>query len=228
MPFFKPQTKDPNISTLIISTAESLGGYSVPDGYDPLPVRVADEIKGYDKTEFIDDMFDFLKGYQEKTGEFKDFSFNAEFVDQIPGEDESNSLRYEIDNREYAAGAQGIKDPRWMLRDILEDSNYPGYSVLVYTKPFENIITFTSWSKNYRDADRAADKFEDLIETYTKIFKLKGLNELRFIKRASDVFRERENHTWYGCPITYMVKTTKVKLVYEKTLEDMLIQLTTY
>jgi len=225
--FFTPRTQDPVISSVVLSSLQAVGDLAYPPDYKPLPVKVADEIKDYDKTEFIDDVYDFLTGYQEQTGEFKDFTFNADFVDQIPGDSETNSLRYEIYEREYAQGAQGIRDPRWNLRDVVEDVNNPGYSVLVFTKPFENKIGLTCWSKNYRDADRFADQIEDLIDTYGKIFKAKGLQSLRFLKRGRDLFKERENHTWYGCPLIYLVKTYKVKLVYEKMLEDIAIEITT-
>lgn len=230
MKFFKPVTEDPEVGSIILNIIQSIAGtsdISVPDNTD-----IGDEIKGYGIMEFIDDIYDFLNQYQGHTQEFKDFSFKPNSTYNIPNEDEGNHLRYNIEERTYATTQQGYmqhngrKNFKWALRDIVEDKTKPGYKVLVFEKPFDNTLILTSWSKNYRDANKFAFKIEELLDTYRGIFKMKGLLDLRYIRRKDDVFREVSNYAWYGCPIEFYVKTNQIKLVYEKVLEQISIDLT--
>lgn len=226
--FFQPNTTDPVVGKIIVNILQGAGGIETTDesaGWD--------NIISYDTTEFVDDVYDFMKKYQEHTTEFKDFSMTADFVHYLPTEDESNALRYSIMKRTHASHEQGAHphsgrmNYKWILRDILEDKENPGYGVLVYEAQFDNTIQFTSWSKNYRDANRFAVKFEGLMDTYQYIFKQKGLLNFRYIARDDDLYREKSNYSLYGCPLRYFIRTNAIKLVHEKLLEEIAIELTT-
>lgn len=230
MRFFEPQTKDPLIADIIVNTIESIGispmGAEVPDPY-------ADEIADYDVHNFIDDVYDFLTKYQQLTGEFKDFSMSPSFTYLVPGDDEGNALRYNILQRTIASSEQGQKahqgriDKRWRFIKMLDDVQNPGYKALVYAKPFDNTVQFTSWSKNYRDADTFAFKLEELLDTYSTIFKAKGLLQLNYEGRGEDLAKEKSSFTWFGCPLFYHIRTLKTKVVYEKVLEQIAIDIIT-
>lgn len=225
--YFTPQTKDNEVAVKVVAVLDSFTNANLPAQNN----TTGDIIKGYDLPEFIDDLGAFIKSYQAHTKEFKDFSFSPAYADADVSHDEGNALRYKVMKRTYGSFSQvntpheGVKAPKWNLYDIVEDKNNPGYKVLIYTTVYDNTLEIASWSKNYRDADRAAYKFEELMDTYGGIFRQKGLLQLRYEIREADMYREVSNYTTYGIPLRYYVRTNKVKLVYEKTLESMVIEL---
>ena len=228
MKFFKPQTEDDKTGSIILNIVNSIGNVG---GIEETNKEIGDYIKGYDIMDFIDDLYDFLNQYNDKTKEFKEFDFKPKSVYSIPSEDEGNTLRYNIKERSYATTQQGFsahngrKDYKWQLLDIVEDKEHPKYKVLVFNKSFDNTLILTSWSKNYRDANKFAFQLESLLDTYKSIFKLKGLIDLRYEGRGDDIFREVSNYAYYGCPLEFYVKTNQIRLVYEKVLEEITINL---
>jgi len=225
--FFEPQHTDPEINSIIVNMVDNIGPITMPDE----EVSVGNFIRGYDLPEFIDDLYDLLNKLQSSTQEFKSFTFKPEHAWGTDIKDEQNALRYSVIARSYATTEKGMKphegrkDSRWNLRDIVEDKLNPGYKVLVFSKFYDNTIRLGAWSKNYRDADKFAYKLEDILDTYRYIFRAKGLLQLRFEGRDEDKFNEISNFTWYSCPLVYLVRTQAIKLVYEKTLETLAIEL---
>jgi len=228
MRFVGPQNRDPKIGQIITQWLDSIA----PTVNETPMEEKYDSMTGYDVMEFIDDLYDFLNEYQTKTQSFQDFSFQPSFTYALPNPDEQNAFRYTLHMRTDASLEQGAgqhngrKSQKWILYNVMEDKFNPGYKVLVYIKPFDNTIDFTSWSKNYTDANKAAFEFENLMSTYGYMFKMKGLQDLRFEGRQKDMFHERGNVAWYGCPLRYYVKTYKIKLVYEKMLEEIILDFT--
>ncbi len=67
--------------------------------------------------------------------------------------------------------------------------------------------------------------FEDLMEEYSWWFKLQGVDRVIFWGRQADVVVERDNNKWYGRPLDFFVRTEKLRVFREKTLEEILIKL---
>lgn len=234
--FFKPQiaNKDPKIGKIITEILETFGGTIYNVDAPTLNLRTieyGDEIKGYDVYDFINDLHDFLILYNSKTNALNDFTFMPAGVqvDMRSGSD-IYAIRYQINQRTYGTVEQGAKQHTgrksyiWQFREMLEDRRHPGYKVLVYTKPFDNTVTFYSVSTTYRNANLIANTIEDILDTYGYIFKAKGLLDLRYEGRGNDQYYEINNIQFYECPLTYYVRTYKVKLVYEKILEELVIE----
>jgi hypothetical protein len=226
--FFEASSKDPVIKKAVTNIVESIP----TDTSQEINTNAGSVIKGYDIMEFIDDLNDLLTKYQEKTQELKEFSFQPTFSYSKLTTDESNAIRYEIISRNPGVfhqtnnpNSSGPRAHKWLLTDIVEDLAHPGYKVLVYIQPMDNVISIESWSKNYRDANKAAFVLEDLLETFSYVFKQKGLQILRFQGREKDKYREVSNIQTYGIPLTYYLRTIKTKLVHEKILEDLTISL---
>ena len=232
--FFIPTSNDDKVKVTIVNMLDSFSdtskGFDSDDSTSGLVE--ADDLKGYDLPDFINDFYDFLTQYQAKTDTFKDFSIRPSYVYDDVSKDEGNAIRYQVIDRAPAATGktnmafdqQVTRGHKWLLRDIWEDTKNPGYKVLAYTKKFENMIDISSWSKNARDAERAAYIIEELLDTYSYIFKKKGLSFIRYERRMADQYREASGFGIYGIPLRYLLVTTKVKLVYEKILESIVIE----
>lgn len=221
--FYPSQTIDPNVQTVMQRLLEQItekGDLSSAGGYD--------DISGYDYMNFIDDAFDLMKQYQAATSTLKDFSLEPAYVYHDVGSDVGNAIRWSMVRRTPASWERtnkfhtdGVRNVKWTLLEILDDTENPGYKVLVYQKQYENTIDFISWSKNYRDANMGAMFLEDFFDTYGNLLKSKGLEFLAMESRMSDLFREAANFSLYGIPMRYNVRTNKIKLVYEHVLENL-------
>jgi len=223
---FTPKSDNPNVRQVIVNMVDSF----TPERLVQLQ---ADIIKGYDLDEFFDDLTDFTKGYQRTTGDFKDFSIKPDFSYASIGSSEGNSIRYKIQKRTYATIEQGRREhqgtlmARPMLVNILEDKRNPGYKVLSYAQEYDNTIIIGSWSKNYRDANRGAFLIEEIFDLYSYVFLQKGLKQLHFRDRLEDQYIESKsmNAPQYGALLQYYIRTNKVRLVYEKILEEIAINI---
>jgi len=190
-----------------------------------------DSAKGYDLSDFLEDVMQLFTKYTEATNDFKDFSFGPERVYDTVAPDEGNAIRYSVVNRTIATTTQGNNahagriDYRWRPRGEYADVKNPGYKVTVYEKAFDNTIRFTSWSKNYRDANKMALKFEEIMDLYDKYFKKNGLLLIRYEGRDHDMFNETSGYAMYGCPMIFYVKTNELKLAYDKVIESLKIEI---
>lgn len=202
---------------------------AVPDS-SLVTLESADDISGYDLPEFYDDLHDFFQQFVATREDLKSFTFQPQATVNYLGNDEGNAVRFKLLLRTYATLSQGDKPhtgtqhAKWQVKGICKDAMHPGYQVYVLYKQYDNTIQIGSWSKNERDADRMAFVLEEQLDTYGKLFKAKGLGDLVFLQRA-DEERTSANYTYYGALLRFLVRTTKLKLVYEKELETLAIQL---
>ena len=229
MRFIEPQNIKPAVKSIIVNTLENI---APTVNIEPLQTEF-DSADAYDLMDLMDDIYDFLNQYQKRTNEFKNLSFIPSFTYYLPSESDQDSLRYKIVQRtdgtmeQGAAPHSGRRNFKWTLYNVMEDAKNPGYKVLFYAKPMDNTVDLVCWSKNYRDANRSALDLENIFDMYGYLFKKKGLNALRFEGRQSDAFHEKSNVAWYGCPLRYYFRTMKIKMVYEKTLEEIVLELIT-
>ena len=221
---FTPYNQDQRIGEIIVRILDNIGGIeTVKEEYQG--------VVGYDLDVLLDDVKDLLTNYKKiKPDDLKDFSFMPNYAYGVVPEDEGNSIRYSVVRRTNGVISrtsephEGVQVQKYMLRDIMADKENPGYKVLIYEKPMDNTIDFVSWSKNYRDAHRGAELFEELMETYASVLKGKGLIQMRYLGRMNDLYREYANYSLYGVPLRFFFRTNKLKIVYEKVLETLIIE----
>jgi hypothetical protein len=65
------------------------------------------------------------------------------------------------------------------------------------------------------------------MEEYSWWFKLQGLDRVLFWGRNSDIVTTVNENKWYGRPIDFFVRTEKIRTFQEKTLEEILVRLST-
>lgn len=221
---FTPSSQDDTISSVITQIVSQFGPSQIEqeEGWDAL--------KGYDVEEFLADAKTLFEKHNQLTKEFEGLTFLPENTYQDIEETEACQIRFQLQKRTFGIFNQqskphdGVRAVKPILIDILEDIDHPGYKVLAYAQFFDNSIEFTSWSKNYRDANRGAIMIERFFQFYEPIFKMKGLQLIRYNERGTDQLRESGTYALHGAPVRYYIRTFQLQLVYEKTLESIVIE----
>lgn len=114
---------------------------------------------------------------------------------------------------------------RPILREEGKDPNVPGYRFAVTGYWYDNLVRFTCWARTNKAANARAEWFENLMEEYTWWFRLQGVSRVIFWGRDADIVTDVDDNRWYGRPINFFVKTEKVRVFSEKTLEEIFIKL---
>jgi len=209
---FVPQASDPEIRSVVHGFVQDI---------DPQllikPSQGFTDVSDYDIDTFIIDLYKFFELYQKETDSFKDFSFRPTSVYESLSEDEGNHLRHRIFHRKPTS--------RYNFDCVFDDIRYPGYKALVYRRQVETMFDIYSCSRNYRDADKAAYEIESILDIHRKYFRKKGLNSLFYVERRADEFRDVQSIMQYQIPLVFTAITNQYKIVYEKTLESLAIEL---
>lgn len=222
-------SKDQDVQLYIESVFKNIGSLYVKDAAS-YGISGFDDIVQYDIDDCVADLHEFLNMYQDKFQDFKEFSFRPTSVYEEITQDEGNHLRYSIDKRTPGTMSQqnqpheGHLAMKWEILDILDDKLNPGYKCVVYVKPFDNSITLYSCSKNFRDADKAAFKLEEILDTYMYVFKQHGADRFQYFGRGSTMRQEMHNIIQYFIPLKFYIRTNAIKLVYEKSIENIAIE----
>lgn len=183
----------------------------------------------YDIQDFFLDVNHILKTISETDPNLKGITFNHENVYDEPGD--AVDVKYNIELRTpgtMSANSQphaGKQQYKFKVLDVLDDLDNPGYGVIVSGMFMDNTVFITPWAKTYTTANRVAMALEDLIPDYRWFFEGKGLQHLWFLGRESDTFQNFEQNTLFGCPLKFYVRTLKIKKVYEKKLEEIIVTL---
>ena len=114
---------------------------------------------------------------------------------------------------------------RPVLREETSDPDNPGYRQAITGYWFDNLVRFTCWARTNKVANARAEWFENLMQEYSWWFKLQGVDRVLFWGRDSDIVDVVDSNKWYGRPIDYFVRTEKLRVFNEKTLEQILIEL---
>jgi hypothetical protein len=118
-----------------------------------------------------------------------------------------------------------VRNLRPIVREIKDDPTNPGYRLITLGYWHENIIRLTCWARTNKAANARALWLEGLMANYDWWFVLSGVNRLIYQGQGTDLVEEFHNNRWYGRPIDYYVKTEKLVVFSEKTLESVLIEL---
>ncbi len=111
-----------------------------------------------------------------------------------------------------------------MFREEESDPNNPGYRIMTLGYWYDNIVRFTCWARTNKVANIRAEWFENLMEEYSWWFKLKGVERTIFQGRNSDIVVTVDQNKWYGRPIDYFVRTEKLRVFREKSIEEILVK----
>jgi hypothetical protein len=114
---------------------------------------------------------------------------------------------------------------RPIFREEARDPENPGYRKVITGYWYDNLVRFTCWARTNKTANERATWFEDLMEEYSWWFKLQGIDRVLFWGRDTDIVTRIDNNNWYGRPLDYFVRTEKIRVFDEKTLEEILIKL---
>lgn len=114
---------------------------------------------------------------------------------------------------------------RPIQRDSFPDPENKGYRCTVNGYYYDNIVRFTCWARTNKAANSRAEWFENLMEEYSWWFKLQGVDRVVFWGRNADLVTEVNQNKWYGRPLDFFVRTEKIRVFQEKTLEEILINL---
>lgn len=144
---------------------------------------------------------------------------------------ETETITFSLMRREPGQFGQGPPfgaqhhNLRPMLREEFNDPDTPGYRIATTGYWYDNLVRFTCWARTNKAANARAEWFENLMEEYTWWFRLQGVSRVIFWGRDADIVTQVGEDKWYGRPINYFVKTEKVRVFSEKTLEEILIKL---
>lgn len=127
----------------------------------------------------------------------------------------------------FSAGApfEGkIVNLRPLLRKEEDDPKNPGYRVLTSGYFYDNIVRLTAWARTNKRANFRAQWFETFMEEYSWYFKAEGVDRTIFIGRREDEMRQVSENKWYGRPFDFFVRTEKVRVFNEKSLEEIIVE----
>ena len=156
------------------------------------------------------------------------------FTEEEPDIDsETESIVFSLVKREPGQFGQGPPldakhhNLKPMLREEADDPDNPGYKCAVTGYWYDNVVRFTCWARTNKAANARAMWFENLMEEYTWWFRLQGVSRVLFWGRDADIVTEVTGNKWYGRPIHFFVKTEKVRVFKQKTLEEIFIDIKT-
>lgn len=180
--------------------------------------------------EFYDLVRQAVDDYEDRSGTPQ--ANRIVFTEEEPDENsETESIVFSLIDRLPGQFAQGKPmsrnhvNYRGIIRDEYKDPRNPGYRCVVNGYYYDNIVRFTNWARTNKAANARAQWFENLMEEYSWWFKLQGCDRVLFWGRNSDIVTVVNNNKWYGRPIDYFVRTEKIRIFQEKTLEEILIKL---
>jgi len=144
---------------------------------------------------------------------------------------ETETITFSLVKREPGAFSQGapfqgdIRNLRPIFREEGEDPENPGYRQITTGYLYDNIVRFTCWARTNKVANQRAQWFEDLMEEYVWWFTMQGCQRAIYYGQEKDVVTVVNENKWYGRPINFFVRTEKLRVLKEKTLEEIYIKL---
>lgn len=145
----------------------------------------------------------------------------------------SEIITFSLLKREPGAFSQGapfegnIRNLRPMFREEGDDTSNPGYKYMVLGYWHDNLVRFTCWARTNKAANKRAEWFEGFMEEYSWWFKAQGTDRVIFTSRSADIVTEINGNKWYGRPLDYFVRTETLRVFNEKTIEEIMVNLTT-
>ena len=182
--------------------------------------------------EFYDLVRQAIEDYERRAGtpEVNQIRFTEEEPDV---DAKTETITFSLVSREPGAFQQGapmearVKNMRPMLREEAVDEENPDYRKAIMGYWHDNIVRFTCWARTNKTANARAMWFEDLMDEYAWWFKLQGVSRVLFWQRNTDIVAKVGGNKWYGRPIDYFVRTEKIQVFTEKTIEEIIVRMMT-
>lgn len=156
------------------------------------------------------------------------------FTEEEPdSKSQTETITFSVMRREPGAFAQGapfegkVKNLRPVFREQMDDPENPGYRLVTTGYWHDNIVRFTMWARTNKAANARALWFEKFAEEYSWWFKVQGVDRVLFWNREADIAVNQDNNRWYGRPLDFFVRTETLRIISEKTIEDIMISVGT-
>ena len=169
----------------------------------------SDESMDFDK--FIDSLFTVLK--MTWGAEWGTFTMNKPQLSDI----NQISMPYIVYSTvSIVPGMQGtVRELRPRLRERIHKEPEEGSTVEpgyfeVYGRVFDTTVEFIIYAENNRKANLLAKRFREVIETYTGLFKQKGLLGINFVSENDRNQRENSEENLASRSIRYTLRTEEL------------------
>lgn len=147
------------------------------------------------------------------------------------------TITFSLEKRQPGQFSEGppfggdVRNLRPILRESMADPDNPGYRKVIMGYWYDNLVRFTCWARTNKQANQRALWFEELMEDYTWVFRVRGVSRVLFWDRGPDVEKVVDTTSsiasstmkYYGRPLFYYVRTEKIRTYSEKELEQLLI-----
>jgi hypothetical protein len=143
----------------------------------------------------------------------------------------TETITYSLISREPGSFSQGaplegrVKNQRPMFREEADDPEEPGYKQMILGYWHDNTVRFTCWARTNKAANKRAEWFENLMEEYSWWYKLQGVERVISLGQRADIVANVQKNKWYGRPFDFFVRTETLRVLKEKTIENVLVNL---
>jgi hypothetical protein len=180
--------------------------------------------------EFYDLVRQAINDYDTRAGTIE--QHRIKFTEEEPdASSQTETVTFSLVKREPGMFDQGppfggtVRNLRPMIREIQDDEEHPGYKRIITGYWYDNIVRFTCWARTNKRANYRAWWFENFMQEYSWWFTMSGVARVLYWGQKPDVTLTVNQNKWYGRPIDFYVKTERIRVFSEKTLEEILIKL---
>jgi len=111
------------------------------------------------------------------------------------------------------------------LREVIEDPDYPGYSLGIFGQWFDNWTELQCWAYTEKEAFDLVEKVEHIIDEYKWFYQMSGVKDILFQERRQRVTYKRGDNIFFGYTLIYLIRTEEITLISEKNMERLVIKL---
>lgn len=187
--------------------------------------------KGEDIWGFFRDVGHLIEVVEERDAKHKKILYTEEYGSKTEYLDEE-IISFEIAERgpgtfEQGTPGRGIKMRKPILLGTERDPVEPQYKVYVLQLWYDNFVSLGCWALTLGAMNKRIEWLENLMISYGWFFEAKGFH-LRY-EGLGDAQRQdaKGGGKYYGRPLIYWVRSQKTFKIYEKTLDQLIIELTT-
>jgi hypothetical protein len=121
--------------------------------------------------------------------------------------------------------ASGRPQRKGLHSHDLQDPSLPNKVVVVNTRPTDNEIEFSCWSKTSTIASNRVLWLENLLITHDWVYQTQGVDRFWWVSRGADTFTSVSGQRLYQRPIRFKVRLTEFELQVYPILRQVTISL---
>ena len=216
-----------DLSSVRANIVDSGSGKSSQEDKDQLISIYEANKTGRNRTD-IKDFFGMVKDVLDVQNENKHIKLQYAhiFPDKV-GDAVDPIITFEVSKRSPAVFEQtnnitqaSIKNRNFITRQSIIDPEDPKFRVIIEQKGYDNIVVFKIWSRSPQVAMDQALLFENMIDESAWFFSLVGGIKVFHNGWFDWMERESSNNDRVFCiPISYLVRTNKIRVIREKTID---------